>query len=60
MAAIKGPIQDLLVLANAPSKTFNVMGCQISYLIIPNAKLRAAEHQLDRIAAYDANTLVML
>lgn len=57
MAAIKGPIQDLLVLANAPSKTFNVMGCQISYLIIPNAKLRAAmSTELDRIAAYDANT----
>lgn len=57
MASIQGPIQDLLVLANAPSKTFNVMGCQISYLIIPNAKLRAAmSTELDRIAAYDANT----
>ena len=40
-ASLKGDIEQKLIVINAPSKTFNVMGCHASYLIIPNAKVRA-------------------
>ena len=40
-ASLKGDIEQKLIVINAPSKTFNVMGCHASYLIIPNAQVRA-------------------
>ncbi len=56
MADIKGPIQDRLVIVNAPAKTFNVMGCAMSYLIIPNDDLRARMLKaLDAAGETDAN-----
>ena len=56
MADIKGPIQDRLVVVNAPAKTFNVMGCAMSYLIVPNEDLRKRlEKALDAAGETDAN-----
>lgn len=56
MADIKGQIQDRLIVVNAPAKTFNVMGCHISYLIIPNAKIRnQMERELERLGETDCN-----
>ena len=40
MLDIKGPIQDRLIVVNSAAKSFNIMGCAISYLIIPNDELR--------------------
>ena len=41
MLEIAGPIQEHLIVVNSAAKSFNIMGCAISYLIIPNDKLRA-------------------
>ena len=56
MADIQGPIQDRLVVVNAPAKSFNVMGCAMSYLIVPNAEVRKRlEKALDAAGETDAN-----
>lgn len=55
-AALTGPIRDRLIIVNAPAKTFNVMGCAMSYLIIPNEDLRKRfEHALNAAGETDAN-----
>lgn len=41
MLEIAGPIQERLIVVNSAAKSFNIMGCAISYLIIPNDELRA-------------------
>ena len=40
MLEIAGPIQEHLIVVNSAAKSFNIMGCAISYLIIPNDELR--------------------
>lgn len=45
MLDIKGPIQERLIVANSAAKSFNIMGCAISYLVIPNDELRATIEQ---------------
>lgn len=56
MADIAGPIQDRLILVNAPAKTFNVTGSAISYLIVPNEQLRKRlEKGLEAAGETDAN-----
>ena len=60
MAAIKGPIQDLLVLANAPSKTFNLAGLVGSYHIIYNSWLRERVEKESSLSHYnEMNVLSM-
>ena len=41
MLEIASPIQERLIVVNSAAKSFNIMGCAISYLIIPNDELRA-------------------
>lgn len=41
MLDIAGPIQERLIVVNSAAKSFNIMGCAISYVIIPNDELRA-------------------
>ncbi|GAA0179020.1 pyridoxal phosphate-dependent aminotransferase [Clostridium sediminicola] len=56
MLEIKGDIQNYLICANSITKTFNVPGTIISYMIIPNKEIRdkiAAD--IDRIGIHNPN-----
>lgn len=55
-AELSGPIEDQLIIANSPAKTFNVMGCIVAYLIIKNPKLRKAfSREMDRVGECNPN-----
>ena len=47
-------INDRLIVANSPTKTFNIPGVIVSYMIIPNEKLRKMiEADIDRIGMHN-------
>lgn len=47
-------INDRLILASSPTKTFNIPGVIVSYMIIPNEKLRnMIEAEIDRIGMHN-------
>ena len=47
-------INDRLIVANSPTKTFNIPGVIVSYMIIPNEKLRKMiEVDIDRIGMHN-------
>lgn len=55
-ASLQGKIRDNLIVINAPSKTFNVMGCHMSYLIIPNERIRAImKTEIERVGVHEPN-----
>lgn len=52
--SVSEDINDRLILASSPTKTFNIPGVIVSYMIIPNEKLRnIIEADIDRIGMYN-------
>lgn len=41
MLALEGDITRYLIVTSAPSKTFNVMGCHMSWIAVPDAQIRS-------------------
>jgi cystathionine beta-lyase len=53
---IEGNIQDYLICANSITKTFNVPGIIVSYMIIPNNEIRTkVANDIDRIGIHNPN-----
>ena len=52
--SVSEDINDRLILASSPTKTFNIPGVIVSYMIIPNEKLRnIIEADIDRIGMHN-------
>ena len=55
-ASIDSPVRERLVIANSAAKSFNIMGCNTSYCIVPNKVLRnRLIAEFNRIGAYEPN-----
>lgn len=53
---LQGDIRKHLIVMSSAAKSFNIMGCAISYLIIPDERLRhTIEQELTRAAETDTN-----
>lgn len=54
MLSVTDDVNDRLILASSPAKTFNIPGVIVSYLIVPNPELRAQiEKTIDRIGMHN-------
>lgn len=54
--SLPGAIQDRLVYASSLTKTFNIPGLIISYMVIPNEELRKGKKDtIDRIGMHNPN-----
>jgi len=54
--SLPGAIQDRLVYASSLTKTFNIPGLIVSYMVIPNEKLREkVKNTIDRIGMHNPN-----
>lgn len=56
MAALSKEVEQICVVATAPSKTFNIAGLQMSAIIIPNEELREKfQKEIEKRVLYIAN-----
>ena len=54
-------LRERLIVANSPAKTFNVMGAQAAYLIVPSQHIRASfNREMQRIGEHNPNLFANL